>query len=206
MEAFIQGFIIQAGLIMALGAQNLYVIDVGLQRKYTYSVAALCSVLDFVMVMTGVLGAGYLLNQVPMLKIALGLAGAGFLAYYGLQKYQEFSADGPTKSSSTYQITSRSQALKLALGFTVLNPHVYLDAWVLIGGYAGQYPAINDQIAFGLGASGFSTLWFFSLVTASSFISDNMDSLKRGMSLATALLLGWLSISLAQTSIAWGLL
>ena len=81
MEAFIQGFIIQAGLIMALGAQNLYVIDVGLQRKYTYSVAALCSVLDFIMVMTGVLGAGYLLNQVPMLKIALGLAGAGFLAY-----------------------------------------------------------------------------------------------------------------------------
>jgi L-lysine exporter family protein LysE/ArgO len=110
----------------------------------------------------GVLGAASVLMQVPWLKILFGVLGVAFLAYYGVLKLFE-TPTMHTESRQSAQVLSLALVTSQALAFSLLNPHVYLDTVVLIGGYSTQFTTTIERVLFGTGASLFSALWFFAL-------------------------------------------
>ena len=159
---FAQGLFLSLGLIVAIGAQNAFVLRQGLRREHVGSVVTFCAVADAVLITAGVFGMAQALGDRPMLARALALVGAAFLAVYGwraLKRARQLSALDVTASG---QSLSRWAALAQAAGFTLLNPHVYLDTVLLVGSIGAQQPA-PLQGWFATGASTASLLWFSAL-------------------------------------------
>ena len=159
---FAQGLLLSLGLIVAIGAQNAFVLRQGLRREHVGSVVAFCAVADAVLITAGVFGMAQALGDRPMLARGLALGGAVFLAVYGwraLQRSRQISALDVTASGQTL---SRGAALAQAAAFTLLNPHVYLDTVLLVGSIGAQQPA-PLQGWFAAGASTASLLWFGAL-------------------------------------------
>lgn len=166
---FMEGLLLQASLIFALGAQNLFVLESGLRRQYPVSISFVCFFCDFILIMLGVAGAGTLFAAFPSLKILVGVLGVVFLFQYGLGKLL-----APTLTEDQKEVLSHQKDLKrslmLAVTFSILNPHAYLDAFILIGGFSSKYDLLSQRLAVGLGASAFSLIWFLVLSGASSFM------------------------------------
>jgi L-lysine exporter family protein LysE/ArgO len=161
-HAFAQGLFLGLGLIVAIGAQNAFVLRQGLRREHVGSVVAFCAVADALLITAGVFGMAQALGDRPMLARGLALGGAAFLAVYGwraLQRARQISALDVTASGQTL---SRGAALAQAAAFTLLNPHVYLDTVLLVGSIGAQQPA-PFQAWFAAGASTASLLWFSAL-------------------------------------------
>lgn len=167
LSIFVQGFLLQASLILALGAQNIFVLNSGLRRQRHLLVALVCSLCDAILIFIGVLGVATVFIQVPLFKMALGIVGVGFLFFYGLLKLREAFKGTEIHFISTSNISAQKVILT-SLGFSLLNPHVYLDTVVLIGGYSTQFSSWAERLYFGVGASLFSTLWFFGLALLAS--------------------------------------
>ncbi len=199
-SAFFEGFILQSSLILALGAQNIFVLESGMKRNHSILVASLCSFFDFLLIMLGVMGAASLFLKFEILSLITGIAGVLFLIYTGLQKTREFfiSNREAIQTSSVNSLYPRSQIIRLTLAFTLLNPHVYLDTFVLIGGYSTRYSSLEDRFFFGLGASTVSLLWFFSLISFATFLSQYLKrpTQLRWISLFSGLLLFGFAIKL----------
>jgi L-lysine exporter family protein LysE/ArgO len=159
---FAQGLFLGLGLIVAIGAQNAFVLRQGLRREHVGSVVAFCAVTDALLITAGVFGMAQALGDRPMLARGLALGGAVFLAVYGwraLKRARQISALDVTASGQTL---SRGAALAQAAAFTLLNPHVYLDTVLLVGSIGAQQPA-PLQGWFAAGASTASLLWFGAL-------------------------------------------
>ena len=159
---FVQGLLLSLGLIVAIGAQNAFVLRQGLRREHVGSVVAFCAVADALLITAGVLGMAQALGERPGLARALALAGAAFLAVYGwraLQRARQASALAVTDAGLGL---GRGAALAQAAGFTLLNPHVYLDTVLLVGSIGAQQAA-PLQGWFAAGASVASLLWFSAL-------------------------------------------
>jgi L-lysine exporter family protein LysE/ArgO len=159
---FAQGLFLGLGLIVAIGAQNAFVLRQGLRREHVGSVVAFCAVADAALITAGVFGMAQALGDRPMLARGLALGGAAFLAVYGwraLQRAPQISALDVTASGQTL---SQGAALAQAAAFTLLNPHVYLDTVLLVGSIGAQQPA-PLQAWFAAGASTASLLWFSAL-------------------------------------------
>lgn len=203
-EIFFQGFLLQASLILALGAQNIFVLNSGLRKQRHLLVAFVSSVCDTLLVLVGVLGVATIFVQLPILKITLGIIGVGFLFFYGFMKLKEAKKGTNILKVSEQVITTR-QAILTSLGFSLLNPHVYLDTIVLIGGYSSKFSGIFERFAFGLGASVFSTIWFFGLATLASLGSRLLNNSKamRFVSLISGVILIVLAFKLGTDVISW---
>jgi L-lysine exporter family protein LysE/ArgO len=173
MKLFSDGFLLQASLILALGAQNIFVLESGLKKQRPFVVASICSLCDLILIMLGVLGASSLFLRFPSLKIGFGIIGVGFLFFYGLKKLKEGIRPNKINKDKVELTTNLKKVILLSLGFSLLNPHVYLDTLVLIGSYAAKFPITSDRVNFGIGASSFSILWFFSL----AFFSSSMNKI-----------------------------
>lgn len=169
MQEFLQGFALQASLILALGAQNLFVLDCGLRRQHHFFVAAVCSVCDAILILAGVLGSASVFIRFPILKISFGVLGVGFLLFYGVKKILERPAK--VGSSDVHPSRPLKKTFYSTLAFSLLNPHVYLDTVVLIGSYAAKFERFSDRTWFGVGALSFSCVWFFCLVLLASSVS-----------------------------------
>lgn len=163
MNQFVEGFLLQASLILALGAQNLFVLESGLKRQRQLLVATVCSICDLILIIAGVAGAATIFVQIPMLKIAFGFFGAAFLLYYGARKILEAFAPIEDLHAPSPTVRSAKEIVMLSLGFSLLNPHVYLDTVILIGGYSAKFQELEPRLQFGLGAGTFSVIWFFGL-------------------------------------------
>lgn len=166
LNTYLAGLALGAGLIIAIGAQNTHVLRQGLKRQYVFLVAALCSVTDIFLITLGTLGFGTLIGSFPLLTKVAAWAGAGFLLFYGFLAFRSARQPHSLKVEHQAQGQNPPQNLKamilLTLAVSLLNPHVYLDTIVLIGGIAAQYPA-SQRIFFALGAGTASVIWFFSL-------------------------------------------
>jgi L-lysine exporter family protein LysE/ArgO len=162
--AFAQGLTLGLGLIVAIGAQNAFVLRQGLRREHVGSVVALCALADAVLIAAGVLGMAQALGDRPALARALALAGAVFLAVYGLQALRRArqSRGMPQPLSNNLAGTSRRAVLGQAAAFTLLNPHVYLDTVLLVGSIGAQQPSAA-QGWFVAGAGTASVCWFAAL-------------------------------------------
>lgn len=156
--AMLKGLATGASLIIAIGAQNAFVLTQGLRRQHHWPVAAVCSFFDAVFILLGVTGMGLLIADSPTLMQITRWGGALFLGWYGLQALR--SALSPhTLVSNERGAASLRAALLTTLAITLLNPHVYLDTVVLIGSIGGQY-AEDQRYWFAAGAILFSCIWF----------------------------------------------
>lgn len=156
---FVQGLALSFGLIVAIGAQNAFVLRQGLRRQHVGTVVLFCAVADGVLIAAGVLGMAQALGEHPGLARVLSLAGAVFLAYYAVlalrrstQSHQLQAAQGGTR-------LGQGAAIAQAAAFTLLNPHVYLDTVLLVGSIGAQQPAALRGW-FIAGASAASLCWF----------------------------------------------
>lgn len=203
-EIFIQGFLLQASLILALGAQNIFVLNSGLRKQKHLLVALVSSICDMILVFTGVLGVATVFVRMPILKIILGIIGVGFLLFYGIIKLKEAKNTQPI-SPEFKQASTVRQAVLMSLGFSLLNPHVYLDTVVLIGGYSAQFSQVAERFVFGVGASVFSTFWFFGLsvlASVSGRLLQNNEAM-RWIALISGFVLVILSAKLGSDVLSW---
>ena len=154
-----QGFALSLGLIVAIGAQNAFVLRQGLRREHVGSVVLFCAVADAVLIAAGVLGMAQALGESPRLARALALAGAVFLALYGWQALRRARHAQRLTAAAGCASLGRGAAVAQATAFTLLNPHVYLDTVLLVGSIGAQQPAALRGW-FIAGASSASLFWF----------------------------------------------
>ena len=161
MNAFISGFLLGLSLIVAIGAQNAFILRQGLRREHVFAVSAVCALSDAILIAAGVAGFGALVTALPWLAPAMRYGGALCLAAYGLRSLWAAWRNSSALDPAADERKSLGATILTCLAFTWLNPHVYLDTVVLLGsistGYAGR------RIAFGAGAATSSFLFFFAL-------------------------------------------
>lgn len=202
---FFEGLVLQASLIFALGAQNLFVLEAGLKRQHHLAVSFVCFLCDLALILLGVAGAATLFTKYPYVKILVGLLGVSFLFAYGLSKLLSSSQAESSVQESSPLDTTLKKSILLALTFSILNPHAYLDAFILIGGFSTKYDAMEDRIVLGLGAAFYSGLWFLVLSTMSSVMKPVLEHpgrMKWVMSTA-GLALIFLSGKLGMDVVGW---
>ena len=153
------GFALAATLIIAIGAQNAFVLRQGLKREHVGLVVGFCAATDALLMTAGVLGAARALAAAPQLARGLAAFGALFLAAYGLRALHRAWRPGSLQAAGGTGSMSRGAALAQAAAFTLLNPHVYLDTVLLVGSVGAQHSAANRP-AFVVGAIAASTAWF----------------------------------------------
>lgn len=159
MQSALPGFALGLGLILAIGAQNAFVLRQGLRRDHVLAVVLVCALSDAVLITAGVAGFGALAELVPGLETLMRYGGAAFLAVYGARAFLAAWRGGEALQAGTGAGSLR-RAVLTCLALTWLNPHVYLDTVVLLGAVAAQYP---DRLAFGAGAVTASFVFFFAL-------------------------------------------
>jgi len=161
LPTFLTGFVMSGALIMAIGAQNVFVLRQGLKREHVGPIVLFCGFADAILIAAGVGGVGALLGAMPQLTLALTLGGAAFLAWYGFKAFQRVLAPEAMAMTATEGVNLGS-ALGTTAAFTFLNPHVYLDT-VLLMGAAGSAHAPALRPFFVAGAATASITWFASL-------------------------------------------
>ncbi len=157
-----QGLALGLGLIVAIGAQNAFVLRQGLRREHVGAVVLFCALADAVLIAAGVLGMAQALGDSPRLARVLALAGAVFLALYGWRALQRARQPQQLQASASGAAVRQGAVLAQAAAFTLLNPHVYLDTVLLVGSIGAQQP-LAMRGWFIAGASSASLLWFGSL-------------------------------------------
>lgn len=158
---FLQGFAVSGGLIIAIGAQNAFVLSQGVRRNYPLTIALICACMDSVLIVLGISGTGRMVAANPLLGQIAAWGGALFLLCYGAIAFRS-AWRGGTLEANGGEINSLGVVITTTLALTLLNPHVYLDTIVLLGGISGQFPA-DQRLMFGVGAILASFVWFFSL-------------------------------------------
>ena len=160
MTPVVFGFVAGLSLIVAIGAQNAFVLRQGIRNEHVLPVVILCAVSDLVLIVAGVAGVGALVTAHPQLMTIARYGGAAFLLGYGLLAARR--ALQPTVMTPGDAGSARLPAVLLTcLTLTFLNPHVYLDTVVLLGTLASQQG--DGRWRFGAGAAAASTVWFFGL-------------------------------------------
>ncbi|MEL6618668.1 MAG: LysE/ArgO family amino acid transporter [Pseudomonadota bacterium] len=160
MASFISGFVLSFSLILAIGAQNAFVLRQGLRRAHVFWVCLTCALSDAVLIAAGVAGFGALAQAFPLFETIMRYGGAAFLLWYGWLNARSAWRGGQAIDTGGTETQSLRAAILTVLALTWLNPHVYLDTVVLIGSISAQYP---DRLVFGIGAVLASFVFFFSL-------------------------------------------
>ncbi len=160
--AWLQGFATSAALIIAIGAQNAFVLRQGIKREHVLAVVLVCALSDALLITLGVAGFGALVQQSPLLLALARYGGAAFLIVYGMLAARRAWRGGTLQAAAGPSL-SRRQAVIACLGFTYLNPHCWLDTVVLLGAVAAQQADAATRNAFGIGAASASFAWFFAL-------------------------------------------
>lgn len=155
------GFSLGGGLIVAIGAQNAFVLRLGLLRSQVFAICLLCALSDAVLIILGIAGLGTLVQRSQLLLTIVTYGGALFLFVYGLMAFRRVFMPQAMDSARQEAPTLRA-AIATALAFTFLNPHVYLDTVLLLGSFSAQYVG-EERMAFGFGAVTASFVWFFGL-------------------------------------------
>jgi len=157
------GFATGLSLIVAIGAQNAFVLRQGIRREHVVPVVAVCALSDALLITAGVAGLGAALQARPTALTVAKFAGAAFLAAYGVFALRRAArADHPALTAADQAPAALAGVVLACLGFTYLNPHVYLDTVVLLGVLANQQ-GDHGRWLFGAGAAIASVVWFTGL-------------------------------------------
>ncbi|MFJ4142239.1 LysE/ArgO family amino acid transporter [Pseudomonas sp. NPDC089734] len=167
-QSYFNGLLVAGGLIMAIGAQNAFVLAQGLRREHHVSVATLCIVCDAILVAVGVFGLANVLAQNPTLLAVARWGGVLFLTWYGAQALRRACSRQSLEQNESAGQRSRRAVLLSALAVTLLNPHVYLDTVLLIGSLGAQQTVPGAYVA---GAASASFLWFSVLAVGAAWLA-----------------------------------
>ncbi len=174
-SAAFTGFFTSISLILAIGAQNAFVLRQGLLRAHVFPLCLFCGLSDALLITAGVAGFSYIVNLAPWLPTVMAVSGAAFLILYGPTRLYavwvgEYALQIGGNSSSLWS------TLGVAAALTWLNPHVYLDTLGLIGAISTQYTEMGEKWSFGLAAALASFVFFFSLGYGARLLTPYMQS------------------------------
>jgi L-lysine exporter family protein LysE/ArgO len=161
-SAFTTGFALSATLIIAIGAQNAFVLRQGIRKEHVAPIVAFCAIADLVLIGVGVAGLAGILGDSPTLVALLTIAGSGFLVWYGVRALRRALLPQSLRAATGNEPMSLANAMAQAAGFTLLNPHVYLDTVLLMGSIGTRQPP-DMRIWFVGGAACASGVWFTTL-------------------------------------------
>ena len=170
MQAFISGFFTSLSLILAIGAQNAFVLKQGIKRENIFIICLICAISDVALIFAGVFGLGSLVQNFSIIKqIALN-GGFLFLLFYALKSfYTCFFKDLSMDTSGENARSNLKKNILLTLAFTWLNPHVYLDTMILIGSVSTKFK--DENLIFGLRICLASFCFFFTLGYLARFLA-----------------------------------
>lgn len=174
MIASVAGFFTGLSLIIAIGAQNAYVLRLGLMRHHVLAVVLFCAVSDALLIIAGVAGLGAVIQQLPLLLEVFRYAGAAYLIWFGILAIRRVLK--PKSLEAQGEAFPLLKTLGTMAALTWLNPHVYLDTVILLGSIGNQFEP--NQWWFVLGAVSASFVWFFSLGYGAKLLSRFMSSVK----------------------------
>jgi len=159
LDIYLKGFIVTFSLIVAIGAQNAYVLKLGLMRQYVLLAVSLCIIFDFLLISAGVLGLGFFIKGNQLLINSIAVIGIVFLVFYSLLSFKAAFKNESMQIDDQIKTNPLKKVITMLLVFTFLNPHTYLDTVLLIGGIGAN---ISDDLKlyFLLGAISASTVWF----------------------------------------------
>lgn len=161
-SVFVTGMVMGLSLIVAIGAQNAFVLRQGLRNEHVFTVALICSLSDAILIVVGVTGFGEITSRLPWIDPAMRWGGAIFLAWYGARSLRSaLRSTGALSCEASAQKAGLGRVVTACLAFTWLNPHVYLDTVALLGAISTQFP--GSKASFAVGAMSGSFLFFFSL-------------------------------------------
>lgn len=170
--SFSHGAALCASLIVTIGAQNAFVLRQGIMRSHVGKIVALCAISDIILIGAGVGGASVLVERYPVFVHAMLYVGLAYLAWFGINALRravrpghavlDAGADGTASTAATPQVQRALPIVLMTLAFTWLNPHVYLDTFLLIGTAGAREPQ-GARVAFALGAMAVSGIWFVGL-------------------------------------------
>ena len=174
MSSYLSGFLLGFSFILAIGAQNAFVLKQGLKKQHVFLVCFICAISDAVLIALGVSGFGEIVKRFPSIEIIARYGGALFLTIYALKSFISSFKNNHSLIPSDEVPESVFRTVSMCLAFTWLNPHVYLDTMVLIGSVSQQF--YDDKISFALGASLASFVFFFSLAYGAKLLAPKMQS------------------------------
>ena len=201
LNALLSGFALGGSLIVAIGAQNAYVLRMGLLNHHVFWLALFCAVSDALLIVIGIAGLGAIIGDHPLLLRIVAALGAAFLAAYAMLSARRALHPAAMHAARTGRPPLLA-AIAACATFTWLNPHVYLDTVVLVGGFSTRYdPAIRPW--FGAGAVLASFVWFFSLGYGARHLAPLFarPSAWRVLDSMIALVMAFLALTLARE--AW---
>lgn len=168
METAFAGFALGLTLIIAIGAQNAFVLRQGLRQQYVFAICLTCALSDAILIAAGVAGFGWMVKAAPWIKPIFTLGGAAFLIFYGFMNARAAWRGGETLEAADNSRKGLVKTLAICFALTWLNPHVYLDTLVLLGSISTDYP---NKLAFGTGAVTASFTFFFALGYGARFLA-----------------------------------
>lgn len=168
-ENFSKGFLLGGGLIIAIGAQNAFILALGLKRQHAFKAALVCALSDAALIIVGVAGLGALISQSHIATNIAAIGGAAFLIGYALLALRR-AAKPQVLEATTMTPPGWGTVLAQTLAVTFLNPHVYLDTVVMLGAVSAQIN-LPFRYAFAAGAVVASFSWFFALATSANLMA-----------------------------------
>ncbi|QKF68178.1 transporter, LysE family [Arcobacter venerupis] len=169
LDIYLKGFIVTISLIVAIGAQNAYILKLGLLKQYVLLAVSLCILFDFILISLGVFGLGYFIQGNQLLINIIAIIGIVFLCVYAILSFKSALKNESLQIDGNVKTNPIKQVITLILVFTFLNPHTYLDTILLIGGIGANIEN-GLKIYFLLGAVSASAIWFFSLGFGARFL------------------------------------
>ena len=173
--AALTGYFTAFSLILAIGAQNAFVLRQGMLGRHVFVLCLLCAVSDAALITLGVLGFGWLVTLSPQFPHFMALAGAGFLIVYGGLRFKA-AIRGNAVGQTTANATGLRPVILTGLALTWLNPHVYLDTLGLIGAVSAGFAEGGQKLVFGVAAAAASFTFFFALGYGARLLSPIMQS------------------------------
>lgn len=161
LNSYTAGFSLGLSLILAIGAQNAFVLKQGLKREYVFTTSAICALSDAFLIWAGVAGFGVLVHNYPQIEMIARYAGSLFLCVYAIKSFYNAATIDHGLEAEGENVNSFVKTALTCLAFTWLNPHVYLDTVVLLGSISTQYP--ETKWVFASGAMSASFVFFFGL-------------------------------------------
>lgn len=203
MEFIIKGAVISGSLIIAIGAQNAFVLKQGLLKQSIFGVSLTCFLCDMALMTLGVLGLGSLIRANQSATLLLALLGALFLIAYSFKSFKNafYATSFLEVETNKDEHPSRARVIASTLAITLLNPHVYLDTVVIIGGVAGTL-SLDQKFQFLLGALLASCIWFFCLGYGARLLLPLFRSAKtwRILDLFIGCIMCWIALELIKYS------
>ncbi len=196
LTSYLSGFTLGISLILAIGAQNAFVLKQGLKRNHVFLVCFICALSDAILISAGVGGFGAIVIQFPIIETIARYAGATFLVIYALLSFKSAFSETHALQAANEIPHSRAKIIAKCLAFTWLNPHVYLDTVVLLGSISTQYGEMKN--VFGAGAVTASFVFFFSLGYGARLLKPVFENPKawKVFEILVGILMTWIAIML----------